>query len=201
MIKLKPFANESIKKLIKRNNVISNYKSLSVAVKKTYQEQFISDFQRLITKVGLIIYSVEDTNKTRRLSYCKSAIEYLTMDVLDSPMMKNTFEFLEINKLGNSSKHSIEENKIIINDAVMAFNSLLDEIAKRYKLANINMLNIKPRAKQKRHFIKSKEYKVNTNNYTKTPNLRGIAMSSKAHKKQESDENYITYYKRMYRIN
>lgn len=129
---------------------------------KGYIQTFITTLQTLITKVGIIISSVDYNGVA--ISYCSQSIEYLCKKVLDDERLFNKFSEVGINSKGNNGKHRIETQHINIDKAVSLFNTLINSIVNKYNL----------------------------------PSLKYLIIKKKSTVNQKNNENYSSYYHRMY---
>lgn len=162
MIHLKKNANQLINNIVHEDGVSAFYLDVCEKYSKGYIQTFITTLQTLITKVGIIISSVDYNGVA--ISYCSQSIEYLCKKVLDDERLFNKFSEVGINSKGNNGKHRIETQHINIDKAVSLFNTLINSIVNKYNLPSLKYLIIK---------------KKNTVN-------------------QKNNENYSSYYHRMY---
>lgn len=145
MINLKPNANQIINQLAYEDGVRAFYFSVCERYANGYTQLFITDFQSLITKLGIII-SKASTNE-RNISYCAQSISYLCNDVLDNPNLENTLNSLGINYKGNRGKHDIITNRIDLDRCVSTYNNIVNTISIKYKLPALNAMVVSKRLK------------------------------------------------------
>lgn len=140
MIKLKPNADQQVRSIINDDGVIAFYYSICEKYYHGYVQTFITDFQVLITKLGITMSKV--STQKRNISYCFQAIGYLTRTVLNKPDLEKKFNSLGVNNKGNKGKHDIVKNTINMGECVNTFNTLVNTISSTYHLPSLKTLII-----------------------------------------------------------
>lgn len=148
MIKLKQNADELIRNLISRKSVWAYYKSVCDNFTNGYENTFITDFQILITKIGI---SVSEVSNGPRISNCYQSIKFLCVDVLENPEQMKTFYSLGINTKGNSGKHTIDENHIEMVRCVTFYNTFLISVSEKCGLPALKKLIIRKNKATPKH--------------------------------------------------
>ena len=143
MIRLVPGADAKIKQLVYENSVRAYYYSACERYAKGYVNAFITDMQILITKLGIMVASVDAGPKTN-ISYCAQSISYLCNTVLDNPNLISTFNDIGLNDKGNCGKHTIARNvNVDMQRCVTTYNNLVNRIADKYGLRSLELMIVR----------------------------------------------------------
>lgn len=141
MIKILNSADKRLSKMIHEKGVCAYYYSVCDDYTKNYEQTFIVGMQTLFVKFGQVIGRVA----VPRVEIVKSrdAIKFLCDDVLDSEILGDVFDELELNKKGNLGKHTITSNSIDMDKTVYSFNLLVSAVVKKYSLPSLEFFKIK----------------------------------------------------------
>lgn len=147
MLKLVSDANEKVKSIVLRNNVMASYHAVCDDYTKGYVHSFVTHMQKLITKLGIIVETVSIGEKT---SYCRDSIRFLCVNALDNPGLEKTFHDIGLNTKGNIDKHDIEDINIDMLRCVTAYNNLVNRIADVYGLKSLTKLVVRKNSSAKK---------------------------------------------------
>ena len=145
-VKLVKNANDAAKKLIHLDSVKGFYFGVTEKYINNYKQTFATDFQNLITKVGIIMSDISIGSPN--ISYCRTSIDFLCNTVLNSQKLYKEFDKLHINSQGNAAKHTLFVTNPDIKGCVDLYNKVINEIVKKYKLPAFKDLLIVKKSKQ-----------------------------------------------------
>lgn len=141
-INLKADANAIVQRECDKKEFIALQKQLEEAKQKNFQTQFVTAFQSLVTKLGLIINAiVENGPKMERGSYL-AAVDYLAK-ILHDPHVSQIMRGLGINNAANQVKHTLNEINIAISMAFATYNGVCDQLASNLKVPQIKKAKLK----------------------------------------------------------
>ena len=141
MIELKPNANEIIKSMIFGKGVRAHYLSVCEQYTKGHTQVFSTEFQILVTKLGIVI-SKASYNPVK-ISTCYSSINYLCDKVLNNSSLKQEYNKLGINTSGNVGKHNITTVNVNMDKCVNLYNDTVKKIVSKYNLSILNNMLVK----------------------------------------------------------
>ena len=143
MITLIPNADRVISDSIMQENIQSYYKAVGTAYQTNDVTQFDTNMQNLFTMLGQIVARVDACrNPTLDLSYCKSCIRYLCLNVLDDKNLYGKLKDVGINQNGNDRKHDSAEagGGDSRDKAILIYNFTVASIRDMYKLPSLQNL-------------------------------------------------------------
>ena len=138
MINLKNNANTTLNAIIYSPSTFQFFINAQYNYKKRYEQPFITTLQILITKIGVAISIVDKTD--RNVNYFLESLEYLCKTVI---VDNSLYDKLNINTKGNYGKHSVKNNKILIDELASNYNHLLQSIKEKYKLTTLDDIMLK----------------------------------------------------------
>ncbi|MCQ2428946.1 MAG: DNA translocase FtsK [Clostridia bacterium] len=143
MITLIPNADRVISDSIMQENIQSYYKAVGTAYRTNDVTQFDTNMQNLFTMLGQIVARVDaGRDPTLDLSYCKSCIRYLCLNVLDDRNLYGKLKDVGINQNGNDRKHDSAEagGGDSRDKAILIYNFTVASIRDMYKLPSLQNL-------------------------------------------------------------